>query len=142
MEWNASIKLKSSFNFNLYVNTFDDLPRIRVFLYYPYIYNIHVNDAIFEWREDSYEIFFAFIQNDFLKKHPSLFFQQVATPTVVKKILKIKQDNPSMFAWEIRDQLLSQRICDPHTIPSVSSVNRILRNGGLWTEGCHNGKNK
>lgn len=39
-----------------------------------------------------------------------------------------------MFAWEIRDQLISQRICDPNTIPSVSSVNRILRNGGLWTD--------
>lgn len=39
-----------------------------------------------------------------------------------------------MFAWEIRDQLLSQRICDPNTIPSVSSVNRILRNGGLWSD--------
>lgn len=66
-----------------------------------------------------------------------LFFlnlQQVATPTVVKKILRFKQENPGMFAWEIRDQLLSQRICDPNTIPSVSSVNRILRNGGLWTD--------
>lgn len=39
-----------------------------------------------------------------------------------------------MFAWEIRDQLLSQRVCDPNTIPSVSSVNRILRNGGMWTD--------
>lgn len=62
------------------------------------------------------------------------FPQQVATPTVVKKILRFKQENPSMFAWEIRDQLLSQRICDPNTIPSVSSVNRILRNGGLWSD--------
>lgn len=44
-----------------------------------------------------------------------------------------------MFAWEIRDQLLSQRICDPNTIPSVSSVNRILRNGGLWTDDMTNG---
>lgn len=44
-----------------------------------------------------------------------------------------------MFAWEIRDQLLSQRICDPNTIPSVSSVNRILRNGGLWTDDMNNG---
>uniref|UniRef100_A0A182K762 Paired domain-containing protein n=1 Tax=Anopheles christyi TaxID=43041 RepID=A0A182K762_9DIPT len=59
---------------------------------------------------------------------------QVATPTVVKKILRFKQENPGMFAWEIRDQLLSQRICDPNTIPSVSSVNRILRNGGMWTD--------
>lgn len=39
-----------------------------------------------------------------------------------------------MFAWEIRDQLLTQRVCDPNTIPSVSSVNRILRNGGMWTD--------
>uniref|UniRef100_A0A8W7PXE6 Paired domain-containing protein n=1 Tax=Anopheles coluzzii TaxID=1518534 RepID=A0A8W7PXE6_ANOCL len=60
--------------------------------------------------------------------------KQVATPTVVKKILRFKQENPGMFAWEIRDQLLSQRICDPNTIPSVSSVNRILRNGGMWTD--------
>ncbi|XP_063697679.1 paired box pox-neuro protein [Culicoides brevitarsis] len=60
--------------------------------------------------------------------------KQVATPTVVKKILRFKQENPGMFAWEIRDQLISQRICDPNTIPSVSSVNRILRNGGLWTD--------
>ena len=60
--------------------------------------------------------------------------QQVATPTVVKKILRLKQENPGMFAWEIRDQLLSQRVCDPNTIPSVSSVNRILRNGGMWTD--------
>lgn len=66
--------------------------------------------------------------------------QQVATPTVVKKILRFKQENPGMFAWEIRDQLLSQRICDPNTIPSVSSVNRILRNGGLWTDDMSAGK--
>lgn len=59
---------------------------------------------------------------------------------MVKKILRFKQENPGMFAWEIRDQLLAQRICDPNTIPSVSSVNRILRNGGLWTDDMHNGQ--
>lgn len=37
-----------------------------------------------------------------------------------------------MFAWEIREQLLAQRVCEPHSIPSVSSVNRILRNSGAW----------
>lgn len=60
--------------------------------------------------------------------------QIISTPTVVKKILRFKQENPSLFAWEIRDQLLAQGICDPSTIPSVSSVNRILRNGGLWSD--------
>ncbi|XP_048004775.1 paired box pox-neuro protein [Leguminivora glycinivorella] len=61
--------------------------------------------------------------------------KQVATPTVVKKILRLKQENPGMFAWEIRERLLSARVCEPHSIPSVSSVNRILRNSGLaWSE--------
>ncbi|XP_049832824.1 paired box pox-neuro protein-like [Schistocerca gregaria] len=63
--------------------------------------------------------------------------KQVATPTVVKKILRFKQENPGMFAWEIRDQLLAQRVCDPQAIPSVSSVNRILRNSGAWAEPAH-----
>ena len=53
---------------------------------------------------------------------------QVATPLVVKKILKMKAENPSIFAWEIRDQLLKQSVCDSHALPSVSSINRILRN--------------
>ena len=35
-----------------------------------------------------------------------------------------------MFAWEIREQLLAHRVCDPASIPSVSSINRILRNAG------------
>jgi hypothetical protein len=56
----------------------------------------------------------------------SLF--QVATPCVVKKILAFKASNPSLFAWEIRDQLLALGICDQHSIPSASSINRILRN--------------
>lgn len=62
------------------------------------------------------------------------FLQQVATPTVVKKILRFKQENPGMFAWEIREQLVHQRVCEPHNIPSVSSVNRILRNSGVWPD--------
>lgn len=39
-----------------------------------------------------------------------------------------------MFAWEIREQLVNQRVCEPHNIPSVSSVNRILRNSGMWPD--------
>jgi len=53
---------------------------------------------------------------------------QVATPYVVQKILELKQTTPSIFAWEIRDQLLAGGICDRMSIPSVSSINRILRN--------------
>ena len=56
------------------------------------------------------------------------YFQQVATPQVVRKILDLKQQSPSIFAWEIREQLLTQGVCDSSSIPSVSSINRILRN--------------
>ncbi|KAG8222789.1 hypothetical protein J437_LFUL006777 [Ladona fulva] len=58
--------------------------------------------------------------------------EQVATPSVVKRILRCKRENPGMFAWEIREALLSQRVvADPSSLPSVSSVNRILRHGVL-----------
>ena len=53
---------------------------------------------------------------------------------MVKRILRLKSENPALFAWEIRDQLLGQRICDPISIPSVSSINRILRNAGHPTD--------
>ncbi|PIK48798.1 Paired box protein Pax-2-A [Apostichopus japonicus] len=54
----------------------------------------------------------------------------VATPLVVQKILEFKEENPSIFAWEIRQRLLKETICDENSLPSISSINRILRNGG------------
>lgn len=53
---------------------------------------------------------------------------KVATPPVVSKILQYKQQNPTIFAWEIRDRLVEEGICDRENTPSVSSINRILRN--------------
>ena len=70
----------------------------------------------------------------FIYKYILFILQQVATPTVVKKILRMKQEQPTMFAWEIREQLARQGACDPQSLPSVSSVNRILRGGGLHTD--------
>uniref|UniRef100_A0A8C1TY10 Paired box protein Pax-8 n=1 Tax=Cyprinus carpio TaxID=7962 RepID=A0A8C1TY10_CYPCA len=52
---------------------------------------------------------------------------KVATPKVVDKIAEYKRQNPTMFAWEIRDRLLAEGICDGETVPSVSSINRIIR---------------
>ncbi|CAI2356439.1 unnamed protein product [Caenorhabditis sp. 36 PRJEB53466] len=52
----------------------------------------------------------------------------VATSDVVEKIEEYKRDQPSIFAWEIRDKLLADSICNSETIPSVSSINRVLRN--------------
>lgn len=53
---------------------------------------------------------------------------RVATYSVVEKIEEYKRDQPSIFAWEIRDKLLTDNVCTPDTIPSVSSINRVLRN--------------
>uniref|UniRef100_A0A8C9K5B8 Paired box 2 n=1 Tax=Panthera tigris altaica TaxID=74533 RepID=A0A8C9K5B8_PANTA len=48
---------------------------------------------------------------------------KVATPKVVDKIAEYKRQNPTMFAWEIRDRLLAEGICDNDTVPT----------SGLWS---------
>ncbi|XP_023683214.1 paired box protein Pax-9 [Paramormyrops kingsleyae] len=53
---------------------------------------------------------------------------RVTTPTVVKHIRTYKQRDPGIFAWEIRDRLLADGVCDKFNLPSVSSISRILRN--------------
>ncbi|KAL5019034.1 hypothetical protein ScPMuIL_004756 [Solemya velum] len=53
---------------------------------------------------------------------------KVATPKVVDTITQYKQENPTMFAWEIRDRLLAECVCTAENVPSVSSINRIVRN--------------
>lgn len=47
---------------------------------------------------------------------------RVATSPVVQKIADYKRECPSIFAWEIRDRLLSEAICNSDNIPSVSSI--------------------
>lgn len=53
---------------------------------------------------------------------------KVATPRVVNTIARYKNQNPTMFAWEIREKLILEGICDIDSAPSVSSINRIVRN--------------
>ena len=49
---------------------------------------------------------------------------KVATPHVVEAITGYKKLNPTMFAWEVRERLLADGVCDQDTVPSVSSINR------------------
>lgn len=44
---------------------------------------------------------------------------RVATQNVVNKIADYKRECPSIFAWEIRDRLLSEAVCNSDNIPSV-----------------------
>ncbi|EFO87564.1 CRE-PAX-1 protein [Caenorhabditis remanei] len=53
---------------------------------------------------------------------------RVTTPKVVEYIRSLKRADPGIFAWEIRDRLISADICDRANLPSVSSISRILRN--------------
>lgn len=66
--------------------------------------------------------------------------KHVTTPQIVHKILRLKQQNPALFAWEIRDILRRELIQSRNSnnasietitasIPSISSINRILRGG-------------
>ncbi|XP_030072567.1 paired box protein Pax-4 [Microcaecilia unicolor] len=52
---------------------------------------------------------------------------RLATPKVVAKIAQLKWKHPTIFAWEIRGKLLSEGVCAVDKIPSVSSINRVLR---------------
>uniref|UniRef100_A0A3B4WHD9 Paired domain-containing protein n=1 Tax=Seriola lalandi dorsalis TaxID=1841481 RepID=A0A3B4WHD9_SERLL len=49
---------------------------------------------------------------------------KVATPKVVQRVLHLKHTNPTMFAWEIRDRLMLEQVCDHDSVPSISSINR------------------
>uniref|UniRef100_A0A0M3HWH7 Paired domain-containing protein n=1 Tax=Ascaris lumbricoides TaxID=6252 RepID=A0A0M3HWH7_ASCLU len=44
---------------------------------------------------------------------------RVATVNVCDKIESYKREQPSIFAWEIRDKLLNEKVCSADTIPSV-----------------------
>ncbi|KAL5015311.1 hypothetical protein ScPMuIL_009581 [Solemya velum] len=52
---------------------------------------------------------------------------KVTTPGVVNRVRYYKVENPQMFAWEIRQKLLCEGICNEKNIPSISSINRIIR---------------
>ena len=51
---------------------------------------------------------------------------RVATSDVVSKIAQYKRECPSIFAWEIRDRLLSEGCCSNDNVPSVSVTNDHL----------------
>ena len=47
---------------------------------------------------------------------------RVATPGVVGKVAEYKRECPSIFAWEIRDRLLSEGVTNNDNVPSVSQT--------------------
>ena len=47
---------------------------------------------------------------------------RVATNEVCSRVAQYKRECPSIFAWEIRDRLLSDGVCNQENIPSVSHL--------------------
>ncbi|XP_037089190.1 protein gooseberry-neuro-like [Pollicipes pollicipes] len=54
---------------------------------------------------------------------------RVATPEIETTIAQYFKENPGIFSWEIRDRLVKDGLCDKNSVPSVSSITRILRGG-------------
>lgn len=52
---------------------------------------------------------------------------RVATPEIETRIEEMKKENPGMFSWEIREQLIKEGVADKTSAPSVSSISRLLR---------------
>uniref|UniRef100_A0A7E4USM6 Paired domain-containing protein n=1 Tax=Panagrellus redivivus TaxID=6233 RepID=A0A7E4USM6_PANRE len=52
---------------------------------------------------------------------------KVATQQVIEYVRRLKEQDPGIFAWEIREKLLQSRICDKDSVPSISSISRIIR---------------
>ncbi|CAL4121331.1 unnamed protein product, partial [Meganyctiphanes norvegica] len=61
---------------------------------------------------------------------------RVSTPSVVSFIREYKRHNPGIFAWEIRTRLARDGICNQNHLPSISSINRILRGTSKSSVGC------
>ncbi|ETE59240.1 Paired box protein Pax-6, partial [Ophiophagus hannah] len=61
---------------------------------------------------------------------------QIATPRLVAGIAQLKQERPSLFAWEIREKLEAAGTCTASRIPSVSCGGRIADTGSLCVSMC------
>lgn len=66
---------------------------------------------------------------------------KVSTDAVIDMVVKYKTENPEMFAREIRQLLIQNGVCSEQNVPSVSSVNRILRRNDLGTKSLPMGSN-
>ncbi|XP_078374811.1 protein gooseberry-like [Oculina patagonica] len=53
---------------------------------------------------------------------------RVITPRIAQRILEYKEEQPRLFSWEIRDRLVQEGLCSKESLPSLSSISRLLKN--------------
>ena len=59
---------------------------------------------------------------------------KIDTERIEKKVKEYQERNPGIFSWEIRDKLVEDGVCSDETVPSISSISRLLKGQGLDTE--------
>uniref|UniRef100_A0A8W8KCC8 Paired domain-containing protein n=1 Tax=Magallana gigas TaxID=29159 RepID=A0A8W8KCC8_MAGGI len=64
---------------------------------------------------------------------------KVTTPDVVNRVRQYKLENPQMFAWEIRQKLLADKICNEKNIPSISSITELYATKPFYSDGAFEG---
>ncbi|XP_053097897.1 paired box protein Pax-4 [Pangasianodon hypophthalmus] len=63
---------------------------------------------------------------------------RLLTPDVISTIARYKRTSPTLAAWEIRKKLSLEQVCRADKVPSVSSINRILKKiQNDWHMGKH-----
>ena len=53
---------------------------------------------------------------------------RVITPRIAQRILEYRKEQPRLFSWEIRDRLVQDGLCSKESLPSLSSISRLLKN--------------
>ena len=49
------------------------------------------------------------------------------TPRIAQRIMEYRKEQPGLFSWEIRDRLVEESLCSKESLPSLSSISRLLK---------------
>ena len=56
---------------------------------------------------------------------------KVDSDQIEAKVKEYQTKNPGIFSWEIKDKLVEDGLCTEDTVPSISSISRLLKGQGL-----------
>ena len=56
---------------------------------------------------------------------------KIDTERIEKRVKEYQERNPGIFSWEIKDKLVEDGMCTEETVPSISSISRLLKGQGL-----------